>query len=111
MKTPIKSEYKNTPYTPGPWEISDKSDWLVVGYDPRLYPENERCTVARSDPAGDRIDTETGIANAKLISAAPELLEALRDMLAYAEDSVEPPGRPNPHLIARARAAVEKAGL
>lgn len=64
--------------TRGPWELSDKSPLLVIGYEPRLYPENERCTIARVDPNGDKIPTEVSEANARLIAAAPELLVALK---------------------------------
>lgn len=64
--------------TPGPWEISDKSPVLIVGYDPRLYPENERVTIAKADPGGDRLDSEIGEANARLIAAAPEMAVLLR---------------------------------
>jgi hypothetical protein len=65
--------------TPGPWERNgNESSMLVIGYDPRLYPEQERCTVARVDPAGDRLPVEVGDANLRLIVAAPELLSLLK---------------------------------
>lgn len=70
-----------TPPTIGPWEISKKSPVLVIGYEPRLYPENERVTIARVDPGGDRLDAEIGEANARLISAAPELLRVLKRLV------------------------------
>ena len=66
--------------TIGPWEVSEKSPVLVIGYDPRLYPENERVTIARVDPGGDRLDAEIGEANARLIAASPELLRLLKLM-------------------------------
>lgn len=64
--------------TPGPWEISDKSPVLIVGYDPRLFPGNERVTIARVDPGGDRLDAEIGEANARLAVFAPEMAVLLR---------------------------------
>lgn len=73
--------------TLGPWEISDKSPYLIVASDPRLYPENERVTVARSDPNGDKLDLEIGIANARLIAAAPELRDALQAVMYWASDA------------------------
>lgn len=64
--------------TPGPWEVSGETRTLIVGYDPRLYPEDERVVVARADPGGDRLDVKIGDANARLIAAAPELLDCLQ---------------------------------
>jgi hypothetical protein len=78
-----EQQMKRVQPTPGPWEISDKSPVLIVGYDPRLFPENERVTIAKVDPAGDRMDAEIGEANARLIAAAPEMLELLRRAFEY----------------------------
>ena len=57
------------------------------------------------------IDRREGIANARLISAAPELLTALKDLLAWANIS-DDPGRASDQAacVARnARAAIAKA--
>jgi hypothetical protein len=58
-------------HTPGPWSVSWDCNGLAhVGMGPN-------CTVSRvmAPPAGDQE------ANARLIAAAPELLEALRHLL------------------------------
>lgn len=64
----------DTPWTPGPWEVSDIGDYadfdgrsiVVIGDDRR---------VCATHAGGD--DPE-GTANARLIAAAPELAEALQ---------------------------------
>ena len=65
-----------TKHTPGPWRVAPRSD----------YPEHAdinvdagtRGYVALCGKAGD----EEAEANARLIAAAPELLEALREVVA-----------------------------
>ncbi len=61
-------------HTPGPWEIERYSDGLIqiVG-DVRIVSDDEEnvTTVVEAVARGDE-------ANARLISAAPELLEALQ---------------------------------
>jgi hypothetical protein len=69
--------------TMGPWEISEKSPVLVIGYDPRLHPENERVTIARVDPGGDRLPVDIGNANARLIAASPELYDMVVELVRY----------------------------
>jgi hypothetical protein len=86
--------------TPGPWVID--LDWL-----PDEHPD-WRCIIIES---GDkhfrtRVSGHMGEANARLIAAAPELLEALRG-LAY-PGAYE--GQPSEsERIAAARAAIAKA--
>lgn len=76
--------------TRGPWELSDKSPFLVIGFEPRLYPDQERCTVARVDPNGDKLPEEISKANARLIAASPELLDALKAVAYWMSDAVIP---------------------
>ena len=58
-------------HTPGPWNIRrGKHGTDVLGYDPK-----------RGDIAVATIDRHDTEANARLIAAAPALLEALEDML------------------------------
>ncbi len=64
-----------TTHTPGPWTYKDDFELVVV-------PKN--------DPQADAICEITGnpseqFANARLIAAAPELLEALTDLLYFSE--------------------------
>jgi hypothetical protein len=58
--------------TPGPWSIAGMA--LIVATEPE-FPH--RVTVARSNPTGE-LPPEVEQANARLIAAAPDLLEALR---------------------------------
>lgn len=61
-------------HTPGPWRIHDRSTTISASFE--IIPE-KGMTVA-SVPA--YVDDELGRANAALISAAPEMLEALREL-------------------------------
>ncbi|HGP4249070.1 TPA: hypothetical protein ACLM19_005256 [Pseudomonas aeruginosa] len=67
----------NHKHTPGPWEIERYSDGLIqiVG-DVRIVSDDEEnvTTVVEAVARGDE-------ANARLISAAPELLEGLKKAL------------------------------
>jgi len=66
-----------TPYTPGPW----RTDWsFIVAPDPKgVYPDIYIAEIAREDSEdADRVATpEQQEANARLLTAAPELLAAL----------------------------------
>jgi len=79
-------------YTPGPWNLypNNASDWVVR----KMFPDGQEShEIARC---------KSGIKNARLIAAAPDLLEALNDLLGWqtlAPDDV----------IAAARAAIAKA--
>lgn len=67
-------------YTPGPWFVSGP----FVG--PRLAPDSGiQIKVARV--AGDECDSEC-IANARLIAAAPDLLAALEEAVALADQTL-----------------------
>lgn len=76
-------------HTPGPWKIDRFSGSICAGY----------ATIATD------IDNK---ADARLIAAAPSLLAALREMLAYDDD---PPaaGTYGAEVYARARIAIAKA--
>jgi len=56
-------------HTPGPWETLGKQGYTVWANDSILFSSN----LPRSSPEGR--------ANARLASAAPELLEALKELL------------------------------
>ncbi|MCB2020944.1 MAG: hypothetical protein KDG44_09070, partial [Burkholderiaceae bacterium] len=98
-------------HTPGPWRITDRYGVLTdqVGIDGRTV-----CTVwVRQQghrPSG--VDTEPwpeGEANARLIAAAPELLDALRELaeLVVLQFGMPPPGADGP--LQKALAAIAKA--
>jgi len=86
-------------HTAGPWAI----DWNVSRID--VFSSDAAtliATIRRSTPS-DGIDADAR-ANARLIAAAPELLEALRDLA----ESVRAAGITGPYLDA-ADAAIAKA--
>jgi hypothetical protein len=59
-------------HTPGPWQVGDELEGLWVYTDPN---QNVICdVVGRNDP---HIMTDEDYANAHLIAAAPEMLDAL----------------------------------
>ena len=86
-------------HTPGPWKLRRAKHVLEHDFILRAGPH----TLAWSIPRADRSNTRKSehIANAKLISAAPELLEALETIAA---------GNTNPdEMVEIARVAVKKA--
>ena len=71
-----------TKYTPGPWLVGNFDDGIVFGGD--AY------AVARMIEPIDRRDSKKkSCANATLIAAAPELLEALRELRYACTDKAE----------------------
>lgn len=77
-------------HTPGPWAVgkNERSD--------------ERIEV-RAEPLGLLVALVEKSSDARLIAAAPELLEALRDVLAFDART------DRPDVFDRARAAIAKA--
>ena len=69
-------------YTPGPWKVEGEFDAevpvTIVGQDDRMIIEIEPYFLGEWEPHE--------IANARLIAAAPELLEACKAELASVED-------------------------
>ena len=61
-------------HTPGPWHINDHAHDEEV-----VYIEADRYGVASIFTDTDKVDS-TELANARLIAAAPELLEALKNI-------------------------------
>ena len=66
-------------HTPGPWKAYNQigsrilKSWLVASDSP-----NQPCGICRLD---ESLTGEQAVANAKLIAAAPDMLEALEDMV------------------------------
>lgn len=85
------------------WLIEDRLENAHIGY--RAIVDDEGCTVCNPSPMGE--------ANARLIAAAPDLLEALRDLLSRAASELNQTathdGLANCDAIARCRAAIAKA--
>lgn len=68
-------------HTPGPWMPSQNIDWKTNPFSVIVRkPGTHRTTVANI-PTRSTIPPEEQEANARLIAAAPELLDALRDAL------------------------------
>ena len=96
-------------FTPGPW-VATKFNPLTGEIDEcYLYIEPGVAVIERKIKGRDQHD----IANARLISAAPDLLEALEIWLAdYDEVAANPDFEPFPHVaerVAKTRAAIAKA--
>lgn len=91
-------------HTPGPWEVEPED----VGYGPAfsILAANDDVIV---HPEGTTIRSDVDWANACLIAAAPELLEALKMLVSYTEAcegmlNASPAGQ-----VTNARAALAKA--
>ena len=63
-------------HTPGPWE----AEWHRKYKQWNVFPESGKAVVSVTDLCGEYSKEETE-ANARLIAAAPELLEALQGLL------------------------------
>lgn len=113
-------------HTPGPWKLCfhlegiEKDQSCSCGYRGGIWgPDGEHLILEMgcdlSDLSPRRYDRKTELANARLIAAAPDLLQALLDAeagLEFAGADVEPPTDfiPTPTLALRAvRAAIQKA--
>ena len=86
-------------HTPGPWRLN--SDALVVG---NGALKMSIAIAYDSSTAADGVSREEMKANARLIAAAPELLEALKDALC----ALEVCGKDYP-AAGKARAAIARA--
>ena len=72
-------ETKTAKHTPGPWKLSD------TYYCPQSQTQARQITTTDDDPTQIiKFDSfRTSPANAHLIAAAPEMLEALSDILSW----------------------------
>jgi len=109
----------NVKHTPGPWAsypcnlekysrvITAKGAMVQVAYTGLNHHDQVAMT---KEVYGDRMTYGPGeetTANARLIVAAPDLLDVLLRMTEYADDGT--PIHPSDNLMAEARAAVAKA--
>lgn len=103
----------NTAHSPGPWEIDER----FVAADPkhanyRIFAANQICELTK--PQGFYRSPAETEANARLIAAAPELLQALSMLLNIDEYADRFNGKPMANsdtcrINAMARAAIAKA--
>lgn len=71
----LAAALSDTAHTPGPWNVAQN---IVAGEDTFIYDEcADRLAIVR----GKDVPHSIASANARLIAAAPELLEALRTVL------------------------------
>lgn len=84
----------NDKHTPGPWMLGELSREVMT-----------KRGLAVAAPPEDQGDTEQWAADARLIAAAPDLLEALRRVVA----SGGLPGANLENALAKAHAAIAKA--
>lgn len=93
-----------TKHTPGPWTASPhskhKHSISAAGW-------SEFAKVVTRMQGNDN-DSIEGLANASLIAAAPELLDAMQSAVVAMEALEHPPGW---GALAKARAAIAKAGV
>ena len=70
-------------HTPGPWIVCecDESAIVYIEQDRGALHDEEPSTIGEIDLAGDGIDKDTGLANARLIAAAPDLLAACEELV------------------------------
>lgn len=95
-------------HTPGPWDVlnSKKEEWYGRPLDYWTVTAKDRDLWICASPEWDPEHDEESTANARLIAAAPELLEALQKIVAAAD------GEGWSQLdatLANARAAIAKA--
>ena len=91
-----------TKHTPGPWEKADGTDGITRGI--RGWHGPEMVNVINWNGIS-RATSVTGQANARLIAAAPDLLEALKWMVLRTEEGGYPDGK----CLEEARAAIARA--
>lgn len=98
-----------TKYTPGPWLISDqgKPATFVYALNPHGYNKFWTLVQGGGNSITERTTDEELEANARLIAAAPELLEACAAIVAWCDKN--PPAGDALYCINQARAAIAKA--
>jgi hypothetical protein len=98
-------------HTPGPWSVEDPIDHelsIVEAGKPTHEWQFIACVPHGGKSEGD-FPRVTAEANARLIAAAPELLEVLRIYAAYDEYINGVEGDPSTDRLQKAKAAIAKA--
>ena len=112
----IETALNNTKHTPGPWKWVESGEY---GYSSLFNPVlNVEIITTGGLNDGDNPITwmgeELSSADASLIAAAPELLEALKDILSVTATVIDDDGNPGEDIcqcsnFSAARAAIAKA--
>ena len=92
-------------HTPGPWTIGK---YHVNAYDNTIYDAKNGYKIAIVEGYTHDLKEESE-ANAHLIAAAPELLEALKGLIGWHDCFPMKEGEADLPVIATARAAIAKA--
>lgn len=93
---------KNTKHTPGPWKVAEDDSCCILARGKHI--------ITAHDTDGGRSETGRGSRNARLIAAAPEMLEALETILkAFAPNGTEGLRLNQQNAIGRAMNAVNRA--
>lgn len=95
-------------HTRGPWQVEDAAGEITICAETGTAIDESICFVA--DGGWNQMPRKTAIANARLIAAAPELLEALQAFVNYvADDHNDTPMLDNDALWEKAESAIAKA--
>jgi hypothetical protein len=111
--TPLAEREAKASHTPAPWELCNRTNAIVWEQDwsngkQFLISSHSVLKKGRAIEPLTREEAEEHKANAHLIAAAPELLEALEAAKAHMQNPY-PAGDDLSHILARAEAAIEKA--
>lgn len=94
-------------FTKGPWRVNDDNDQIG---DVWSVPENKPVAMAQiTGPVKRREDHSERIANAHLMAAAPDLYEALANIVCQFEEALEMHTPRDREVICQAKAALLKA--
>lgn len=105
-----------TKHTPGPWQASgctvytrDKQPAQLVPHDDKVLRVAAACWDSEEEDEQEPWDLEVACANARLIASAPDLYNALCDLLEWAKGNR---GRKdnNPYCVPEVRKALEAVG-
>lgn len=100
---------KKEKFTPGPWRIELEDDDLMIFAHPWEYDIFIGCISKVAIPLNPKRDGQEGTseANARLIAAAPELLERLTDIISFVKKDLKE--RNIPFCFTGAEDAIKKA--
>lgn len=100
--TTDQESHEQTGHTPGPWQVVEASEFIII------HADEGAISVAGMPTEYE--DKATVLADARLIAAAPELLEACKKLLESTWDIVVPSHPTLANTQAQAQAAIAKAG-